>query len=107
MSPSRVRSVPPSPPSSPRCSRPTTWPDPPPSVEYTRTARPEHSGRAVLVYSTVGGERRRCGSAGVRHREDVEGGVQLLQGDLAAVDEAEVDDGLAHGDALRDGVLGH
>src|SRR3546814_20614615 len=47
----------------------------------------------------------RATSAGVRHREQVELLIQLRLGQLAPLDVPEVDDGLAHGDALRDGVL--
>ncbi|OEI69339.1 ribosomal protein S5 [Curtobacterium sp. ER1/6] len=43
----------------------------------------------------------------MRHAQHVEGAVELLLGDLAALDVAEGDDGLADGDALGDGVLRH
>src|SRR5690606_28622902 len=45
-------------------------------------------------------------SARVGHRQQVELLVELLQRELAALDVAEVDHGVAHGDALGDRVLG-
>src|SRR5262245_3527359 len=44
-------------------------------------------------------------STGVRHRQQVELLVELFERDLAALDVSEVDDRLAHRDALRDRVL--